>query len=178
MQSCAPYLTSYIRFGATNDKTQVLKLQVFLDKFEGDSVPLSGTYDEATMQAVEAFQTKYAASVLTPWGITQPTGYVYLTTEQMINTIYCGGHTSFPLTTEQEGLITQSHTEMMSMGAAASSQTGEVKGAKTSSAAASDSDSGNTDMMGTSSDDLSASSSPVSSPFGGVGSFFHNLFSH
>ena len=39
--------------------------------------------------AVEQFQSKYAQDVLTPWGFTAPTGYVYTTTIKEINKIYC-----------------------------------------------------------------------------------------
>lgn len=178
--ACGAYLTSYIRYGAANDKTQVLKLQAFLNKFEGDNVPLSGEYDQATLQAVEAFQTKYASEVLTPWGIAQPTGYVYLTTEQMINTLYCGGTATFPLTTEQQSIITRSSLAMSQTPAAsgastARAATGQVKGASTEGGA--NNGSANMDVMGSTSDDLSASSSPVSNPLDGIGAFLHNLFS-
>jgi len=38
---------------------------------------------------VSIFQTRYREAVLDPWGITDPTGYVYITTTLTINQIYC-----------------------------------------------------------------------------------------
>ena len=86
-----PYLKSYLRIGRANDTFEVIKLQAFLKTFEGyDYVTISGVFDEATLQAVNAFQLKYQSEVLTPWGISAPTGYVYITTLGKINKILCG----------------------------------------------------------------------------------------
>ena len=77
--------------GVQNDTLQVIKLQAFLKAFEKfDYVTINGVFDAATEQAVSEFQTRYASEVLTPWGITQPTGYVYVLTLAKINQIICG----------------------------------------------------------------------------------------
>jgi parallel beta-helix repeat protein len=89
--SCSTYLTAYIKLGKQNDATQVTRLQTFLNTYEGEHLAVTGTYDTTTEQAVERFQTKYAADVLAPWGETAPTGYVYTTTERKINAIVCAG---------------------------------------------------------------------------------------
>jgi hypothetical protein len=86
-----PYLTQYMRMGAQNDPMQVMRLQAFLKSFEGyDYVTINGIFDQATHQAVSAFQLKYSADILAPWGISHSTGFVYLTTLKKINEIICG----------------------------------------------------------------------------------------
>ena len=81
---------------------QVKRLQRFLRDFEGASnVAETGTYDIVTLAAVHTFQTKYAAQILTPWGISESTGYVYLTTRKQINEIVCRFTKTFPLTVDE-----------------------------------------------------------------------------
>ena len=87
---CKPFLLKFIRYGYNNDPYEVRKLQAFLDVFEGYKLPITGIYDRETEQAVRAFQSKYASDVLVPWGITDNTGYVFITTMLKINYIYCG----------------------------------------------------------------------------------------
>jgi len=88
--ACARYLKKFIRFGRDNDRLEVLKLQLFLKHYEKMNVPISGVYDLQTMRAVERFQARYGQDVLGPWGITDSTGYVFITTTYAINHIYCG----------------------------------------------------------------------------------------
>jgi len=85
-----PFLTGYMRIGYVNDPANVARLQVFLNIYEGSNLAVTGVFDEATFQAVEAFQLKYKDDILTPWGINQPTGYVYIRTLGKINQILCG----------------------------------------------------------------------------------------
>jgi len=93
--SCGMYLDKYIKLGADNDSFEVKKLQVFLNYDLGLNLPVTGTYDTTTYNAVEQFQLKYNIGVLSPWvpyGLvsdTTPTGYVYKTTRRMINLIMC-----------------------------------------------------------------------------------------
>jgi|AntDeeMinimDraft_6_1070357.scaffolds.fasta_scaffold02086_1 hypothetical protein len=91
-QCDSPYVVDDLRIDFDNDRQSVLKLQSFLKTFENfDYVNLNGSFDTATLRAVEAFQTRYAEDILEPWGY-QPdeaTGYVYITTKQKINEIYC-----------------------------------------------------------------------------------------
>ncbi len=84
------YLHDYMRRDFNNDPEQVIRLQAFLKAFEGyDYVTINGVFDQATFDAVSAFQTKYQSDILTPWGHTAPTGYVYILTLKKINEIYC-----------------------------------------------------------------------------------------
>lgn len=84
------YLHDYMRRDFNNDPEQVMRLQAFLKAFEGyDYVTINGVFDQATFDAVSAFQTKYQSDILTPWGHTAPTGYVYILTLKKINELYC-----------------------------------------------------------------------------------------
>lgn len=88
-------LTSYIGRGA-NNADDVTFLQEFLNKEMGLSLEVNGIFDDATKEAVKAFQLKYADEILKPWGITKPTGIVYKTTQRMINKLSCPG-TDIPM---------------------------------------------------------------------------------
>ncbi len=89
-RTCGPYLTSFIDQGAANVFTDVAKLQLFLWQYEGFSdLRITGVYDAPTQRAVEIVQIRYAADVLIPWGLTSPTGHVYITTQKKINELHC-----------------------------------------------------------------------------------------
>ncbi len=98
---CSEYLLAYIKAGADNDSVEVAKLQAFLNNFEANTLDINGSYDQATESAVRAFQLKYAADVLAPWGLNGSTGYVYYTTRKEVNTIFCKFEKEFPLSQEQ-----------------------------------------------------------------------------
>ncbi|MGM0629520.1 MAG: peptidoglycan-binding domain-containing protein, partial [Patescibacteria group bacterium] len=83
------YLEDYLRIDLDNDPIEVLKLQVFLNEFEGIDTPVTGTFDQATYDSVVEFQERYFGKVLQPWGHTSGTGYVYITTKKLINEIVC-----------------------------------------------------------------------------------------
>jgi peptidoglycan hydrolase-like protein with peptidoglycan-binding domain len=80
-------LTQYIHIDRQNDASEVMKLQKFLNKFEGEELVVDGVYKKVDYEAVKRFQRKYADKVLAPWGITEPTGYVYKKTVEVINNI-------------------------------------------------------------------------------------------
>lgn len=88
--SCGMYMEKHIRLGSSkNDKEQVKKLQVFLNKWMGTNIPVTGVYGQATFNAVKAFQAKYSDDILKPWGENSPTGLVYLATLRKINKLEC-----------------------------------------------------------------------------------------
>jgi len=68
----------------------VLKLQNFFNTYEKETLTLTGEYDTDTQGAVQRFQVKYAAHILTPWGISNPTVNVGVTTRAKINNIVYG----------------------------------------------------------------------------------------
>ncbi len=84
------FLTSFMKRGISNDPNEVRKLQYFLNTYEAATLPITGEFDLLTEQAVRSFQTKYLEEVLLPWGTTEPTGIVYITTTAAINRIFCG----------------------------------------------------------------------------------------
>lgn len=86
--SCS-YLRDYLKIGWENDKVEVLKLQSFLNLFESENLALTGVFNQETFSAVETFQNKYKSDILTPWGHTAPTGFVYILTKKKVNEIYC-----------------------------------------------------------------------------------------
>ncbi|MEK7155751.1 MAG: hypothetical protein AAB734_02630 [Patescibacteria group bacterium] len=103
--ACDKYLTAFIKFGAKNDADQVKRLQHVLLWFEGANIEESGVYDEKTLGAVHAFQTKHWDTILAPWNIKQSTGFVYLTTRKKVNEIYCKNEVMFPLSTDENAVI-------------------------------------------------------------------------
>jgi len=88
-ESCGLYMDKFIRSGRKNDVAQVKSLQTFLNKWMNSGLPITGYYGPLTLGALNAFQTKYANEVLTPWGLTRPTGIAYLTTLRQINMLEC-----------------------------------------------------------------------------------------
>ncbi len=93
--SCTPYLSSYLRMGANNDKEEVKKLQTFLNTRSGATLPITGLFGPMTFEAVKKFQLDNAQNVLAPWvpfGLPSEhtaTGYVYKTTQHQINKMMC-----------------------------------------------------------------------------------------
>ncbi len=98
-------VTAFLGANRNNDSAQVTVLQTILLS-EGFNVAVNGVFDSATGEAVKGFQTKYADEILMPWGITQPTGFVYLTTRKKLNELYCNaaGQTS-PLSDDEQQII-------------------------------------------------------------------------
>jgi hypothetical protein len=87
---CDAYITKYIKYGAKNDSSEVIKLQTFLKDIEGETkLSITGKYNLASFNAVKRFQAKYVKDVLSPWKTISPTGYVYKTTLAKINQIHC-----------------------------------------------------------------------------------------
>jgi uncharacterized repeat protein (TIGR01451 family) len=98
------YLIDYLRADFNNNPVEVRKLQVFLRDLEGHSnLQVTGIYDAQTITALDSFQNKYKADILTPWGHTAPTSYVYILTKKKVNEIYC--KTAFPVNAQQQAEI-------------------------------------------------------------------------
>jgi hypothetical protein len=97
-------VTAYAHINEPNDPLEVMKIQSFLRFHERAlNVQVTGVFDIATFEAVMDFQQKYAADILAPWGATEPTGYVYITTRQKMNELQCG--VKEPLTAGEAALI-------------------------------------------------------------------------
>jgi hypothetical protein len=80
---CADMFKTYMKKGKVNNVNEVKKLQKFLN------IKTTGLFGNMTEKAVKAFQLKYKDSVLTPWKITDPTGYFYKTTQRQMNLLIC-----------------------------------------------------------------------------------------
>lgn len=102
--SCG-YVHQYLRpDDPANNPDEVRDLQAFLRGVEKDtSVSVTGVYDEATRAAVARFQLKYKDEILAPWGVSEPTGVVYITTKKKINEIFCSTRVS--LTAEETAIL-------------------------------------------------------------------------
>jgi hypothetical protein len=86
--SCQPLLSNYLKQGAhTQD---VVKLQSFLDVV-GSNLPTTGYFGPMTTAAVKNFQITYANEILTPVGLTKPSGLVFSATLHKINQLACNG---------------------------------------------------------------------------------------
>jgi len=111
-------LQGYIKQGQANDPTQVKLLQEFLRTHQQESlVSVTGVYDIPTVEAVKRFQLKYADSVLKPWGMVVPSGYVYTTTSAKVNELMCGTNNTTPaVATTTSMFISYSFTAPLSLG--------------------------------------------------------------
>jgi hypothetical protein len=97
------YLRDYLKIDRQNDEIEVLKLQSFLNVFEGESLSYTGIFDQTTFDAVARFQSKYSDDVLAPWGEKVTTGFVYILTKKKINEIYC--NSIFPINATDQNEI-------------------------------------------------------------------------
>jgi peptidoglycan hydrolase-like protein with peptidoglycan-binding domain len=76
----------------------VTALQTALQK-GGESVTINGTFDDQTAAAVTAFQQKYQSSILTPYGLSNGTGYAGKSTRAELNSLFgCTGGNPNPVT--------------------------------------------------------------------------------
>jgi peptidoglycan hydrolase-like protein with peptidoglycan-binding domain len=98
-----PLLDTYLGNGGHNDPVEVVKLQAFLKNVEGSDVDVNGIFDQKTLAAVNAFQTKYLSAVMGPWGADHSSGYVYITTRKEINLISC--NVAFVISPAEQAII-------------------------------------------------------------------------
>lgn len=103
-ESCE-YLGDYIMIGRTNNTEDVYKLQAYLHIVEGIDVSFNGVFDAATQNGVKIMQERHRADILAPWGVTAPTGNVYITTKHFLDEWSCEEELSY---TAEETLILNS----------------------------------------------------------------------
>ena len=93
--TCDIYLFEFIRLGVDNNPVEVMKLETFLNEFQGENLVVDGFYSPEDFEAVERFQVDNWENILAPWvphGLSTaktPTGYVYKTTMRWINVLKC-----------------------------------------------------------------------------------------
>ncbi len=82
--------TDFVFAGHANQSANtIIEIQNFLNAYQNAGLSLTGVYDSATIGAVKTFQLTHASEVLAPWGLTTPTGNVYLTTVRAMNIENC-----------------------------------------------------------------------------------------
>lgn len=108
---CLPYLSQDIKFGAQNNPEEVNRLILFLNEKQGENLTLDGQYDEDDVEAVKRFQNKYRDTILSIWGISEATGYVFKTTRLKINSFYCTKELTCPAFTEYNSFIEDINTQ-------------------------------------------------------------------
>ena len=86
---CPTYLNGYMKVGTSNTVSEVQKLELFLNEFEGEDLDVNGVYQSDDASAVNRFQLKYKADVLDPIGLDTPTGNVFGLTRNHINALHC-----------------------------------------------------------------------------------------
>jgi|GEM_PF-5421423 len=111
--SC-PLIDSYIRIGYPNNTADVYKLQAYLTIVEGIDTPFNGVFDAATQNAVKVYQARHQDQILTPWGLTTPTGNVYITTKNFLNEESCGQE--IPYTAEETRILNSPRTSTSVVG--------------------------------------------------------------
>ncbi len=89
------FITTFLKVGVDNNPNEVRKLQYFLNTYEGANLAIDGIFDTNTENAVKALQSKYTNEILAPWGVTTPTGIVYITTTNYINRVYCNDNPGY-----------------------------------------------------------------------------------
>jgi hypothetical protein len=94
-QVCKRYLKEYILPDSKNNPEEVKKLQEFLNE-QGEKLAVDGIYDANDVEAVKRFQAKYLDQIMTPWGVSAPTGRVYKTTTAKINLMMCAKQKGCP----------------------------------------------------------------------------------
>lgn len=107
--SCPVLVTESMGRGRANTPEQVSRLQFVLRTYEKADIPASedAVFGPKTLSAVNAFQKKYASEILTPAGLTKPSGLVMRLTLKKLNAIQCAGGVSFQLTEGQKKVIEQ-----------------------------------------------------------------------
>jgi hypothetical protein len=89
--------TQYLRRGwYKNVPGDVETMQNFLNLEMASNLVVDRMFGPKTEAAVKAFQAKYKADILTPWGINSPTGIWYLSTTTKAKEIMCGEKTALP----------------------------------------------------------------------------------
>lgn len=68
----------------TNTKEDVKKLEVFLNTYENEKLPVNGVYESKDVVAVKKWQSKYKTFILDPMLLKKPTGTIYTLSQRQI----------------------------------------------------------------------------------------------
>lgn len=87
---CKDIITKPISINSSkNIEKEVKLLEQFLIEHENEKLTIDWIYTKEDIEAIKRLQLKYSEDILKPWGITQPTWYVYKTTIEKINSLNC-----------------------------------------------------------------------------------------
>ena len=87
--ACVLRLRKPMGFHLKNDRSEVKKLQEFLNEYYHLSIPVTGFFGQMTLDALKKLQSDHADSILKPSELTAPSGYVYKFTLKWINEYHC-----------------------------------------------------------------------------------------
>jgi hypothetical protein len=88
--SCKPYLVrNSVPLSSNNSKAEIIKIQKFLNQYEGFDLVVTGFYDKDTWLAVRKFQKRYYKEVLKTPKPRLGTGLIYANTRAKINQMVC-----------------------------------------------------------------------------------------
>jgi peptidoglycan hydrolase-like protein with peptidoglycan-binding domain len=85
--------TAPIDITLSNNKSDVEKLERFLNEYENEKLPINGVYELRDVEAVKRWQEKYKNLILDPMRLKEPTGTVYTLSQRQIErqtTLPCG----------------------------------------------------------------------------------------
>ncbi len=68
----------------TNLKDDVKKLEIFLNTYENEKLPVNGIYEARDIAAVKRWQLKYKSFILDPMLLKKPTGTIYTLSQRQI----------------------------------------------------------------------------------------------
>jgi hypothetical protein len=68
----------------TNVKADVEKLEIFLNTYENEKLPVNGIYESKDVVAVKKWQAKYKSFILDPMLLKKPTGTIYTLSQRQI----------------------------------------------------------------------------------------------
>ena len=77
IQNCPAFTKNVTNNAKLNSSLEITLWQAFLNKELKTKIPLIGIYGPMTKKAVNSFQKKYMAEILTPGGLKNPTGTIY-----------------------------------------------------------------------------------------------------
>ena len=80
-----PAFTEYNTRRENNNTSEVGRTQSVLKDLGFYTGVINNQYDEATYQSMIAFQDRFSATMLEPWGLVSGTGYKYKTTNRFLN---------------------------------------------------------------------------------------------
>jgi len=87
--TCNTLINTSLALGSSNSTNDMALLEDFLNTYQDEDLEVNGVFENEDERAVMRFQEKYRNIILTPLGLSEPTGNVYAATRNHINSLYC-----------------------------------------------------------------------------------------